>query len=63
MSIATITLEDDGESCRAMLDLKGGFDTKSNAHQCAWLLIKHMDTLGKRIDEEGEEIKEVVVEG
>ena len=48
MSIATITLEDDGAAVACKLIFGGGYNKTSNAHQAAQMLITQMDSLMER---------------
>jgi len=46
MAKAILTLDDNNGKMALSLFLEGGFQVDSDAHQCANLLIKHLDTLG-----------------
>lgn len=46
MAKAILTLDDKDGKMSLSLFLEGGFQVDSDAHQCANLLIKHLDTLG-----------------
>lgn len=46
MAKAILTLDDVDGKMSLSLFLEGGFQVESDAHQCANLLIKHLDQLG-----------------
>jgi hypothetical protein len=46
MPKAILTMDDRDGKLELSLFLEGGFQVDSDAHQCANLLVKHLDTLG-----------------
>lgn len=53
MPKAILTMDDADGKLELSLFLEGGFQVDSDAHQCANLLIKHLDTLGA-VEQAGE---------
>ena len=52
MSTATLILTDEGGAIASRLEFgPEGFQKDSHAHQHAYMLVKHMDEVCKRLDE------------